>query len=487
MPDAPISTTPTLGLGQWAEGANPGFAALNENWALIDAAMLTQGATNPETYPVGGLFLNTNDLAIYRNDGTELVPVWVNILPVGTITEGVILKDGSVAMEADLDLGGFKAKGMANGLESDEGVNRGQLDAAIAALESGVVGSYSYFLARNTGDLTGSSPILFEADENDATTTEPEMHDEDTNPERFVAPQDGIYLFGARIKVTGAGGAGLTWKVNGTEAPASVWPLFLHDVGEDTTFITDEIRIPLSAGDYVTLHVYGLVSEPMTVEADSTVSGLLLMANAAGSGDLKADGSIPMTDPFDNGGNTNGNAADGVLADDLATVGQMAAADAILQTAIDGLTAPVAVELKAPEVEVTSGTFAFGAATGELTASRLDFTLNALSRVVMEAEGTATPNFINQSDAQMGIRVQAMVAGSPSGSPADYWGTALSLGPYGYGMIAPITCKKRVTLAAGDWRISIICRKPNGVPNSSGLYTTATVPARIGATYLEQS
>lgn len=39
MPDAPIATTPYLGLGEWAEGANPGFEALNENWVLIDTEL----------------------------------------------------------------------------------------------------------------------------------------------------------------------------------------------------------------------------------------------------------------------------------------------------------------------------------------------------------------------------------------------------------------------------------------------------------------
>jgi hypothetical protein len=52
MPTPPISTTANLGLGQWSDGAHPGAAALNDNFAKIDK--LANGVVYPEQYGAVG-------------------------------------------------------------------------------------------------------------------------------------------------------------------------------------------------------------------------------------------------------------------------------------------------------------------------------------------------------------------------------------------------------------------------------------------------
>lgn len=413
------------------------------------------------------------------------------------LNTNAILKDGSVAMEADLDLGNFKVKNLANGTIATDAVNKGQLEAAIAA-GLGSLGVYTYARAHASADLSlGASPRTFEADTND-NVTDAAMHSTSSNPDRFVAQQDGYYLFEARLKVQGFGGCGVQWYKNGSLVTEGIQPQFLAAQGTNITFIVTQLLVPLDETDYIVAKVYGL-AEPDSgkILQDSAVSMFLLSANGVGGGDFLANGDVPMTDDLDFGGNKGINAADATNPTDLTTLQQVEvlvdaeeaariAADSDLQDQIDGLVTPATPTLEAPEVEVTSGNFSFGAAWSEFTQSRLEFTLAGSTRVIMEDEGTAIPNFIAQSDAQMGIRLQKLTGpgGSPDGAAEDFYGTYTSLGPYGYGLIGTIRCMKRKTLVAATWRVSIICRKPNGAANSSGLYATADIPARIGVTYL---
>jgi len=484
MPDAPISTTRNLALGQWAEAANPGAEALNENWEKVDAGMIMQGAANPSEYAIGGMFLNTTARSIVRNDGTEEAPVWVTILDLGGLENTALLKDGSVPMTGDLNLGGNKIESLGNGTEDDDAVTVQQLEAAVDGALGSLSGSYAYVLARNTGDLTDTSPVLFEADENDGTTSEPDLHDEVTNNSEFVATQDGFYMLVARMRVANGGGGSVKWLINGIEAPACVYPMILHDVGENEVFLQDVMMVGLDAGDVVTLGVYGLETEPLTIKEDSTVAMFLLAANAVGGGDLKADGTIPMAGDLDMAGFKIENLGDGVAADDAVNLGQMQAADEALQDQIDDINAPPV--FKAPEVEVVTGTFAFGTSWVECPTSRLDFTLTAERRVVMDAQGTSLPDFLGKSDAQIGIRLQQMVGGNPSGSPEDFVGTYYVTPNLGGSHRATLVCTKRKTIAAGDWRVSVIGRR-QGTANSAGIEMTAANPLRIGLTYMEVS
>lgn len=66
-------------------------------------------------------------------------------------------------------------------------------------------------------------------------------------------------------------------------------------------------------------------TSPPVVDSTS-IAFELYPAAAGGSGDFMADGSVPMTGDLDLGGQKGVNAADGTAADDLATVGQVAAA-----------------------------------------------------------------------------------------------------------------------------------------------------------------
>jgi hypothetical protein len=465
MPDDPISTTPNIGLGQWAERANPGAEALNENWEKTDTA-------------IGGLEAGLSGKA----SQASVDSIGTRVDDLESVEDENVKRDGSVAMTGDLNLDGSKVVGLGNASDPTDAVTLQQLEAAVAA-GLGALGTYKYCRAHNSANLaTGTSPRTFEADVDDSDADD--MHDTASNKDRFVAPADGYYLLVSRLKVVGFDGCGIQWQKNGAEASEGVHPQFFEAQGQNTTFITDVLLIPLDEGDYVSLKVYGTVEpDSAYIAQSSSVEMFLLAPNAPGGGDLKSDGTVPMVADFDNGGNKQTNLANGVAADHGATVGQMNAADQDLQDQIDDIEAGL-ITLEAPEVEVTSGNFVFGPSWSEFTASRLDFPLSGSRKVVLEADATAGPNFIAQCDAQIGIRVQQMVGGNPSGSPVDYYGTFVSLGPFGFGMIAGIRCSKRVTLAAGDWRVSIICRKPGGAANSSFIFATADVPARIGATYM---
>lgn len=548
MADDPISTTRTAELGQWADQADPGFEALNDNWQKIDDALLAHGDENPSEYAPGGLFLNTLDMAVYRNDGSEEAPSWTSILDVGTLVTSIsvlstqlddkadssdlsvveadvadhetrigelegdvtalegtignaILKDGSVAMEADLDLGSNQIEGVANGVDPDHAVNKAQLEAAISAA-LGNLGVYYYCRAYASADLAlGTSPRTFEADTNDALTTDAAMHSTSSNKDRFVAQVSGYYDFEARFKVKGYAGGGVQWYKNGALADEGVHPQFLSAQGSDITFIVTPLKIQLDAGDYITAKVYGL-GEPDSgqILEDSSISMFLLSSNGVGGGDFFADGSVAMTGELDLGGNKAIGAADAEDPTDLTTLQQVEdfvddeeaariAADADLQDQIDGLVSPAVPTLVAPELEITSGNFSFSALDplwSEWTASRLEFTLAGSTRVVMEAEATVIPTFIGQTDAQLGIRLQKLTGpgGSPDGAAEDFVGMWQSLGPFGYGQIGPVSRRKRKTLAAATWRISIIGRKLQ-TANSNGFYGTAQIPAYIGATYIE--
>ena len=512
MADAPIGETLSLGLSKWADKKNPGATALNENWEKVDAAQIMHGEELPETYQPNKLFILTGEDGgiIYRNDGTLEEPDFVEILNVPAISEAVealdervgaietadgenVKRDGSVAMTGDLDFGGNKALNASNATTPTGLVTKQQLEAAITgALEDIGVGSYKYVLARNTEDIEDTSPVLFVADENDPSTTDEGMHVEDTPP--FIATQDGFYLAIFRGKVANGGGGSCKWLVNGVEAPACVLPLVLKDVGYDDdeeegyAFLQDICPIPLSEGDELTLEIYGLESEPLKIKAESTAAVMLIMANGAGGGNFNADGSVPMTGDLDFGGNKGINAAAGVDPNDVVIVDQLDEAIEDLQEQIDEFEPGGATTEQAPEIEVTapSGYFAFVGVWSEFLQSRLDFTVPAGGRrVKARVEATALPNLIGQSDAQIGIRFQKMLAGNPDGSPEDFYGQKMSLGPFGYGMVAPLVKSKHKTLAASDWRISIICRKPNGaMSNSSAISANVDCPAWIGVSYL---
>lgn len=180
MPDAPISFTPTVGLGQWSEGANPGFAALNENWTLIDDEFaVLQSASDLMGAAVLALQGDVADLqsglaaeilaravadtaesaARISADGVESAAriaadsaeaaARIAAVAAEATTRGnadvaeaaaraaadlLFLKlDGTTPMTGDIAMGGNKVGGAADGVAVDEYVTRGQLDAAALA------------------------------------------------------------------------------------------------------------------------------------------------------------------------------------------------------------------------------------------------------------------------------------------------------------------------------------------------------------------
>ncbi len=143
MPDDPIATTPTIGLSKWAEGADPGADALNVNWDTIDSAIeVLQSAI--EAIDFTG-----------KADQSALDAVVADLEALSdAIDAAVYIKaDGTVPMAADLDFDGFKAVNQGNGTDPGDGVNKGQLDAAItAAISAGInaaLGSIGYNFYRH--------------------------------------------------------------------------------------------------------------------------------------------------------------------------------------------------------------------------------------------------------------------------------------------------------------------------------------------------
>ncbi len=465
MADDPISITPTILLGQWGDEADPGFEALNENWEKIDTAI--------------ALLQSTAGTIIDKADQSDLDALEGELQDLSDAIDAAayIKANGTVPMAADLDLDGFKAVNVANGEDPQDAVTKGQLDAAIAAGLGALAGSYAYCLARTTVDILDDSPIRFEADANDGTTTNALLHDESTDPDRFIATQGGFYLFVARLKVTGAGGASLKWSKNGTEAPGSVMPQVRHDVGDDTTFITDVFMVQLDAADYVTLDVYGLVLDGGAIKADSTVSMFLLAANAVGGGDLKSDATIPMQAPFDNGGFRSSNSADAVDPTDLTTLQQVEAVAADLQTQIDDLSGSVGAGMSGDERVFDSGDQGFSTGDWEVVTdpdpNMQVVVASGTKFVVLRANGTAINTFDHRAILQLGISVQ-----KNSDTPEVYAGT-MCYDVLGYWVNGTVVADKQLTLTVGTWTFRLVAKKLAAVPYNPILSKNTNQPAYL--------
>lgn len=531
MPDAPISTTLTLELGQWASSANPGNTALNEQWEKIDAAVLAHGDSFPTSYQPLKLFLRDDMAVIFRNDNTLEAPAWTPIMDVASLADALddkaeqgdldaldvrvtateadittlqtndyLKRDGSDPMTGDLDMDGHNINGLPAPTVGDQAATKDYVDdiltAGLAGLGTAVSCRVSRTNALNLG--AGGGYVTWEAEVADHGG----MVDIVGHNTRLTIPQSGAYVFIFNIG-TNVATASLQLRKNGNAVTLLdfVTVDYLASAYGHTGSNPFGCFGPydLAAGDYVEFFIHAdngdgsLQVCPVGIPNGSIFAGGFLVAsNAAGGGDLKSNGTIPMTAPFNNGGQKSSNAADGVANDDLATVGQVADGDDLLQAQIDAIEDEVdglggMGVLQAPETEVAtpSLTFSFGTSWSEFTQSRLEFTLAAGKRVVIEAEATAGPDFLQRSDAQLGIRIQALdgPGGSPVGSPVDVKGTLVYSATLGERITAPIGCKTRKTLAAGTWRVSIICRRA-GTSNSAFIYASDDYPARIGATYI---
>jgi hypothetical protein len=478
MPDAPISETLSLDLGQWAEGANPGAAALNNNWEKVDAAQIMHGDEFPAEYQVGKLFLRDDEAAIYRNDGTQEVPTWTSILTIDDAKtyadsavgaeaiaraaaddaeatargdadtaeatarsdedETFLKLDGSRAMTGDLDMGTHKIGGVQNAAASDEAPNYGQLLAAIA-VGLGGLGDYSYCLSHNSADLSsGASPRTFEADTDDSDADA--MHDTSSNKDRFVAPVDGYYLLKARMLVRGFDGAGIRWMKGDVEAVEGVQPKFSEPQGDGATFLIDDLIIQLDEGEHVSVDVVGMV-EPDSgyIAANSSVAVFLLASNAPGGGDLRSDGTVPMTADFDNGAQKQTNMADGVADDDGATVGQTAD---LVDDAVAALDIPGQIEaaltgirtLQKAEPPSAIGLFNTSAPHypnfQDVTGANVNFSLPYAQRVRIVADGFCVDNGSDSVAGQFHIKIvdsDAAVTGHDG--PAVYGGKDVNQAP----------------------------------------------------------
>lgn len=470
MPDAPISNTATIDLGQWAEGAAPGAAALNSNWQKIDDAILVlQGA------------ISAIDVGSKADQSSlDATQAELDALEADIVAANYVKADGTVSMAGDLQLDGFKVVNVSAGTNPGDVVNRAQLDAAVSAGLGALAGSYAYTLVKTAVDLddaaTGeTSPKTFIGDTNLAATPA-SLHSTSSNKMQFVASQDGFWMFNARIKAKDFGTVALTWWKNGAEAVESVMPAALHDLGEGTVFITDILPIRLDAGDYVELKVYGGVNASGTILADSSISMLLLSANAVGGGDLKADGSIPMTDPFDNGSQQSKNAGDGTDPTDLTTLQQVEALIQVVQDEVDAVTSG---QLKAPEVELTGGDQAVsGTAWVEVSGSAIVKTFAATKEVVVHGEGTAIPDFARRSNLQLGVKIQRTGDAAVIYLGTRSWSTGL-----GDWMETPVTVHKQLSCVAGEWTFTLVIRQLASFGASTGLYKNADAPARLGLVF----
>ncbi len=470
MPDAPISLTPTLLLKQYADGANPGAAALNGNSDIIDAAILVlQG--------VAGTVIGKAE-----QTAVDAVIADLQALSDEIAAAAYIKADGTVPMAADLDLDGFKAVNVAAGTDPGDVVNRAQLDAAVSAGLGALSGSYAYALVKTAVDLddaatSETSPKTFIGDTHVVTATPATLHSTSSNKTKFVASQTGFWQFNARIKVRNFGGASLKWYKNGAEADESGEGLVLHDVGANDCWIFDVLTIKLTANDYIELKVYGLNQESGTILTNSSVSMLLLSANAVGGGDLKSDGSIPMIDPFDNGGQQSKNAADATDPTDLTTLEQVEAADADLQSQIDDLSGSVGAGMSGDERIFASGNQGFSTGDWEVVTDpnpNMSLVVASGSKfVVLRAHGTALMDFAKSISVQLGISVQKN-AETPIAYPGTYCEDNV-----GYWVNGTVVAEKQLTLTPGTYTFRLVGKKHAPTTYNPVLSKVAGAPAYL--------
>ena len=102
----------------------PTAAKLNANWDGIDARLVFFGTTFPTVYPLGKLFLKTNEPALYFNTGTHDVPVWTPLS-----ASGVIKADGSVPFAGDQSMGGFNLTDLEDPESAQDAATMAYVDA----------------------------------------------------------------------------------------------------------------------------------------------------------------------------------------------------------------------------------------------------------------------------------------------------------------------------------------------------------------------
>lgn len=432
-------------------------AKLNANWDTIDESV-TEVQSNVDAEAASRL----------SGDGTLQASIDDVVADLVTeeaarIAEDLTLlkKDGSRTMTGALAMGTHKITGLSNGAANDEAVNLGQLTAAIAAGLGGI-GDYSYCRAHNSANLAaGSSPRTFEADTDDSDADG--MHDTASNKDRFVAQVDGYYHFEARLLVRGFDGAGIRWLKSGSEAAEGVQPKFSDAQGDGATFLRDDLTIFLTAGQYVSVEVVGMVEPDGAgyISANSTVSSFLLAPNAPGGGDLKSDGTVPMTADFDNGGNKQTNMADGVADTDGATVGQTGdlIADAIADLDIAGLITAALAGVRTIQKAEAAGVSLFNTSSAhnvfqDITGASVTFTLAYAQRVRIVADGFCIDNNSDSVEGQFHIKVidsDAAVTGHDG--PAVKGGNDVNYAP----LMALWTSE---TLPAGSTTVKLQFRNP---------------------------
>jgi len=498
MPDAPIANTPTIGLAQWAEGANPGFAALNTNWDLIDAAILDLQNTiltltaaleaDVEALEAADVTLQDNiDAALSAAEGYALAGdtaeaaariasdnTEASTRSAADVAEAAtraaadllfLLLDGTRKMTGDLDMDSHKIKKVTNGVADDEAVNVGQLNAAIAATE-GLFGIYEYCQAHASADLvTGTSPRTFEADTNDEIT-DGDMHSTSSNKDRFVAQQDALYEFKARFKVDGWYSAGVQWYKNGVLIARPAISQFLPAVGSNITFLQDDLWVNLDAGDYVTAEVFGLaMPDSGTILAGSSIQMLAVIANGVGGGDFFADGHVPLTGDIDGGGNEAINFADGASATSLATVGQVddlvdaaiTAADIPGQVAAEvasELTTARILQVEDPGAIALFDTVAAHNVFQDITGATKTFNLPYAQRVDIAVDAFNIDDGSNNVSGQLRIHVtDSLSAVTTKDGPAVNGGNDVNYAPFGMKWWSGV-------LPAGSTTVKIQVRNP---------------------------
>lgn len=415
----------------------------------------------------------------------QLEDVEEDVTALQTADAAFVKKDGTVAMEADLDLGTFKAKRMANGVAADEGVNRGQLDAGLAAALGGLGTMLTGRASRNTiqsfGAGGGFVSFITQDFDTDVASGIVDIADQ---PTRLTATRSGYYFVQFQAVSQQDSMLVLLYKNGSTILTIKQNNLVSSAFGFAGAALSEVFGpFPLTAGDYVTFKVWRNNGDGAIVldgaHGDFPIQGTLTLAasNAAGSGDLKSDGTVPMTADFDNGGFKQTAMADGVADDDGATVGQTNLAIANLQGQLDAIESGQLViidrDLQGVNQAIT-GTDWQGIASGDMT-----FTIAEAKAVSIDAMATALPDFSGRSNLQLGIKIQK------TGDPATFYpGTIAFTNGFGYFLYQPVTAMKRIVLSAGEWTVTLVARQPTTrFGQSSYIAKNEAEPARIGLQY----
>jgi hypothetical protein len=149
MPTPPISTTPNLGLGQFAQGAHPGHTALNNNWAKID--VLANGSVFPEQHGAVGDGTTNDATALSTAIAAAAGKTLILSKAVYKVTSKITVDLGGADIEISSRFGGkvlSTATVVINDIEIPEGAihitNAGTVKIDSAIFEATNAGSVNY-------------------------------------------------------------------------------------------------------------------------------------------------------------------------------------------------------------------------------------------------------------------------------------------------------------------------------------------------------